>query len=82
MTEETASPSTAVRLAVGAVRAYQGARMGRQSPCRFTPTCSEYAAVAMSRHGFFVGMRLTLGRLGRCQPWGAFGFDPVPEQEA
>lgn len=47
--------------------------------CRYTPTCSQYALEALSRHGALRGGWLTLRRLGRCQPWGGSGYDPVPE---
>lgn len=46
--------------------------------CRFTPSCSEYALESLSRHGAIGGVRLIFGRLLRCQPWGGFGYDPVP----
>lgn len=47
--------------------------------CRFTPTCSEYAAEAITRHGTVRGMLLGLYRLLRCHPLGGHGLDPVPE---
>lgn len=75
----TRAPRPAVRVAVGAIRSYQAARFGHVSPCRFTPTCSEYAAEALQRHGLRRGLGLTLRRLGRCRPFGPFGADPVPE---
>ncbi len=46
--------------------------------CRFTPTCSEYAAQAVAERGWFRGGTLALRRLLRCHPLGAAGFDPVP----
>lgn len=58
---------------------YQKARAGRPSPCRFTPTCSTYAADAVDTHGALRGSWLTLRRLLRCHPWGGSGWDPVPE---
>lgn len=67
------------RILLGAIRTYQAARAGRLSPCRFTPTCSEYAAEALSRHGTRRGLSLTVRRLARCRPGGPFGLDPVPE---
>jgi uncharacterized protein len=67
------------RLLISGIRAYQLARIGRVSPCRFTPTCSHYAAEAVCRHGAGRGLVLTLRRLGRCRPGGPCGFDPVPE---
>jgi hypothetical protein len=50
--------------------------------CRYTPTCSEYAAEAVARHGAWRGVVLALWRLSRCQPFGGRGLDPVPERFA
>lgn len=58
---------------------YQGAREGRPSPCRFTPSCSEYAKQAIETHGSGRGVWLATRRLVRCRPFGPSGFDPVPE---
>ena len=52
--------------------------LGRQ--CRFHPTCSAYALEAIERHGAMKGWVLALRRILRCHPWGAAGFDPVPEK--
>lgn len=46
--------------------------------CRFTPTCSQYAIEAISKHGPFKGMYLAVKRLLRCRPGGGSGYDPVP----
>jgi putative membrane protein insertion efficiency factor len=50
------------------------------SSCRFEPTCSAYALVALERHGALRGGALTLGRIARCHPGCAGGHDPVPDQ--
>ena len=46
--------------------------------CRFSPTCSHYAAEALRRHGLRQGLWLTAHRLLRCRPGAVGGSDPVP----
>jgi len=46
--------------------------------CRFHPTCSHYAEQAIDRHGALKGSWMAFKRVGRCHPWCAGGFDPVP----
>ena len=46
--------------------------------CRFDPTCSAYALIALERHGALKGSWLTVRRILRCHPWGAHGVDDVP----
>lgn len=71
--------SLASRALAAPVHLYRGARAGRPSPCRFTPSCSAYALEALDRHGTVRGAWLVLRRLTRCHPWGGFGLDPVPD---
>ena len=47
--------------------------------CRFTPSCSDYAAQAIGTHGALRGSWLAARRLARCQPLGGHGVDPIPE---
>ncbi|MCL6558632.1 MAG: membrane protein insertion efficiency factor YidD [Firmicutes bacterium] len=46
--------------------------------CRFQPTCSQYAAEAVSRYGTIRGGLLAVRRLLRCHPFCPGGYDPVP----
>lgn len=69
----------AARIVQPMVHAYQlllGPFIG--GACRFEPSCSHYAMEALAAHGVLRGGWLTIRRLGRCHPFGAHGFDPVP----
>ena len=46
--------------------------------CRFTPTCSQYTAVALKKHGLAKGFLLSVKRISKCRPGGGHGYDPVP----
>ena len=46
--------------------------------CRFAPSCSEYALVAVQTHGPLRGSWLAMKRIGRCHPFNPGGHDPVP----
>jgi putative membrane protein insertion efficiency factor len=48
--------------------------------CRFVPSCSDYAAEAVERHGFWCGGALAAWRLLRCHPFSRGGYDPVPDR--
>ncbi|MBV9078465.1 MAG: membrane protein insertion efficiency factor YidD [Methylobacteriaceae bacterium] len=71
--------SPARRVATGLIRAYQltfSAIAGRT--CRHLPTCSEYAAEAIARHGLWPGGWMAFARICRCGPGGTAGLDFVP----
>ncbi|HEU4983409.1 MAG TPA: membrane protein insertion efficiency factor YidD [Acidobacteriaceae bacterium] len=53
------------------------AAAGTTGACRFQPTCSEYAAIAVSEYGFLRGGWMALWRLLRCHPFCKGGFDSV-----
>jgi putative membrane protein insertion efficiency factor len=71
-------PSLPARGAVLLVHGYQRVTANRPSPCRYVPTCSNYALDAYEVHGFVRGSWLTAKRIGRCHPWASSGWDPVP----
>jgi putative membrane protein insertion efficiency factor len=49
------------------------------SNCRFHPSCSNYARVAISRFGAVRGGTLSIWRIARCHPFSAGGIDDVPQ---
>ena len=50
---------------------------GSGSACRFQPTCSEYASIAVAEHGWLRGGAMAAYRLLRCHPLARGGWDPV-----
>lgn len=56
--------------------------VGFGGACRYQPTCSEYAAIAVAEHGWLRGGAMALGRLLRCHPLHRGGFDPVPARRS
>jgi uncharacterized protein len=69
----------AVRLALKLIRGYKFfVSPYFHGSCRFLPSCADYAAEAIDRHGVIRGGWLAARRLVRCQPLCAAGHDPVP----
>ena len=61
------------------IRLYQWVISPALGPkCRFTPTCSQYAAEALKKHGPYKGLILSIKRISKCRPGGGHGYDPVP----
>jgi hypothetical protein len=60
------------------IRLYQRLLSPLMPPaCRYTPSCSEYAAQAIERYGVVRGMLKGTWRVMRCNPFGGSGHDPV-----
>ncbi len=69
------------RVMVAPIRIYQRVLSPVLGPrCRYYPSCSEYAAQAISRFGILRGSVLAGWRILRCNPFSHGGFDPVENQ--
>jgi putative component of membrane protein insertase Oxa1/YidC/SpoIIIJ protein YidD len=65
------SPSLPARLILLVIRLYRRSLIHRWKhrngcPCMFIPTCTEYIARAVVKHGSLRGLHLGWRRLGRC----------------
>jgi putative membrane protein insertion efficiency factor len=65
-------------MVLGSIGAYQRV-ISPATPrhCKYEPTCSRYAAQAVSELGILRGLVLTVWRVLRCNPFSHGGFDPV-----
>lgn len=71
------------RLLIALVRLYQrtlSPLLG--SHCRFLPSCSEYAVMALTEWGALKGSWLAARRLARCHPFTEAGLDLPPSRHA
>ena len=67
------------RVLVGGLRVYKMVISPLLPPsCRFYPTCSQYAAEAIAKHGAVRGVSLAVRRIVRCHPGHPGGIDLVP----
>jgi putative membrane protein insertion efficiency factor len=67
-------------VAIALIRLYQILISPLLPPaCRFYPSCSQFALLAIREHGMIRGTALAAGRLARCHPWNPGGVDLVPE---
>ena len=63
---------------IGIIKFYQQAISPWKNPCcRFIPSCSEYAVLAIEKHGPAKGLMLSARRLLKCHPFHSGGYDPV-----
>ena len=69
--------SAARTIAIAPIRLYQLliSPLLRANTCKYHPTCSEYAALAIRTHGVLKGIPMAGWRLLRCHPWSHGGID-------
>lgn len=68
-------------LIIKLIRLYQKIPIKTHNLCRYSPTCSEYMIIAIKKHGLIKGIYLGIKRILRCNPFGSYGYDPVPERK-
>ena len=50
--------------------------------CRFEPTCSQYCIDSLKTFGLFKGLKKSILRILKCNPWfGYGGYDPVKKEQ-
>lgn len=67
------------KLLIKLIDLYQSMPLKCHKYCRFTPTCSQYMKEAIIKYGTSKGLWLGIKRLGRCHPFGKYGYDPLKE---
>jgi putative membrane protein insertion efficiency factor len=63
--------------AIAPIRLYQWliAPLLPANTCKYHPSCSEYAVLAIRKHGVMRGLPRAAWRLLRCNPWSHGGVD-------
>lgn len=56
------------KLSIALIKSYQNTPTSLHDKCRFNPTCSEYAALAIQKYGFIKGWRMAVKRITKCRP--------------
>lgn len=59
---------------------YQVTPLHCHSMCRYTPTCSQYMKEAIISYGVIKGLAFGIKRILRCNPFGGYGYDPLPKK--
>lgn len=67
------------QIEIACIRVYQTWRFGKPTRCRYVPRCDAYAVEALQHHKLFRANILLAKRILRCNPWGGWGYDPMPQ---
>lgn len=69
------------KICIKMIELYQITPLHWHSYCRYIPTCSQYTKEAIMKYGTLKGIMLGTKRILRCNPFGGYGYDPVPEKK-
>lgn len=68
------------RILILGIKCYQKIPGNFHNYCRHIPTCSNYAIEAITKYGSIRGSFLAIKRILKCNPFGSYGYDPVPQE--
>lgn len=68
------------RLLIKLINLYKKIPFRSHYACKYYPTCSDYAIIALERFGFFKGSFLSIKRILKCNPFSKGGIDLVPNR--
>ena len=68
------------KILISIINLYQKIPLSSHKSCRFTPTCSEYTREAIEVYGSIKGTYMGIKRILKCNPFGPYGYDPVPKK--
>ena len=68
------------KILIGIINIYQKTPGPWHGYCKHVPTCSEYVKEAINTHGVVKGTMLGIKRVLKCNPFGSYGYDPVPKR--
>lgn len=66
---------------IGIINIYQRIPGQFHGYCKHVPSCSEYAKEAIKEYGIVKGSIMGIKRILKCNPFGTYGYDPVPKKE-
>lgn len=69
------------RILIKLIKLYQAMPFRFHQYCRYIPSCSNYAILAIERFGVMKGLLLSIKRILKCNPFCKGGIDLVPEKE-
>lgn len=69
------------KILIGLINVYQKIPGSFHGYCKHIPSCSQYTKEAIKEYGSIKGSYLGIKRIIKCNPFGTFGYDPVPERK-
>lgn len=66
---------------IGMIDIYQKVPGSFHGYCKHIPSCSNYMKEAIIEYGVIKGGLLGTKRILKCNPFGTYGYDPVPKKE-